>query len=111
MKKLILVGMAMLMATSANATEDFCAVVLQSPGGFLALREGPGTQFKMLAKLHRGDYLETHTGPCDEVNGHTICNRNWTHVEEVYSEGKPLNLKGWVLTRYTQGFLCPEQRG
>jgi hypothetical protein len=44
-------------ATSAHATQDFCAVVRKTPDGFLALREGPGTWFPMKARLHQGDLL------------------------------------------------------
>jgi hypothetical protein len=39
------------LSTEAQATEDFCAVVLKTPDGFVALREGPGTQFDVNAKL------------------------------------------------------------
>jgi hypothetical protein len=53
MKKLSAVLVAWL-ATSAQATEDFCAVVLKTPDGFLALREGPGTRFGVKANLRRG---------------------------------------------------------
>jgi hypothetical protein len=36
-------GIAMLLATgAAHATEDYCAVVIKTSDGFLALREGPG---------------------------------------------------------------------
>src|SRR6516162_8515790 len=37
------------LATSAHATEDFCVIVQKTPDGFLALREGPGTRFRMKA--------------------------------------------------------------
>jgi hypothetical protein len=54
---IVLTICATALATSARATEDFCAVVLKTPDGFLALREGPGTRFRMQARLHRGDVL------------------------------------------------------
>jgi hypothetical protein len=38
-------------STASQATEDFCAVVLKTPDGFLALREKPETRSKMIAKL------------------------------------------------------------
>jgi hypothetical protein len=47
MKYATLLGLAILLAsiTAAPATTDGCALVLNTPDGFLALREGPGTQF------------------------------------------------------------------
>jgi hypothetical protein len=46
-------GLAIVLAsiTAARATTDSCAVVLNTPDGFLALREGPGTQFRIKDKL------------------------------------------------------------
>jgi hypothetical protein len=46
----------------AHATEDFCITVTKTPDGFLALREGPATQFKMIAKLKPGFPLDADTG-------------------------------------------------
>ena len=54
----------MALATSAEATEDFCAVVLKTPDGFLALRQGPGTRFPVKLKLHQGDVLSADTRRC-----------------------------------------------
>jgi hypothetical protein len=39
-RALILATCAAALATGAHATEGFCAVVLKTPDGFLALREG-----------------------------------------------------------------------
>ena len=62
MMKTLLTAVALLaFATTAHATEDFCAVVLKTPDGFLALREGPGTQHKMITKLEQGDFLLADT--------------------------------------------------
>jgi hypothetical protein len=52
------------LSTEAQATEDFCAVVLKTPDGFLALREGPGTQFGVKARLVQGDVLFADTRTC-----------------------------------------------
>jgi hypothetical protein len=41
-------GLAIVLAsiTAGRAATDICAMVLNTPDGFLALREGPGTQFR-----------------------------------------------------------------
>ena len=54
-----LLGLAILMAsiTAARATTENCAVVLNTPDGFLALREGPGTHFEIKDKLRPGQIM------------------------------------------------------
>ena len=101
------------LATSAHATEDFCAVVLKTPDGFLALREGPGTRFKVKEKLLQGDVLFADTRSC-VIDHPGICDekREWTYVYSVprldgdLKEAKHFT-EGWVGSRFTQGFLCP----
>jgi hypothetical protein len=46
--KHVMLGLAIVLAsiTAARATTESCAVVLNTPDGFLALREGPGLNFK-----------------------------------------------------------------
>jgi hypothetical protein len=100
------------LATSAQATEDFCAVVLKTPDGFLALREWPGTRFAVKAKLHRGDVLYADTAQCSP----SACNdtKNWTHVLSVpridgrLEEAKQFT-QGWVARKFIQEFICPEE--
>jgi hypothetical protein len=55
----ILFGLAIVMASiaAAHATTDICAVVLNTPDGFLALREGPGAQFRIKDKLRPSETL------------------------------------------------------
>ena len=60
MKKVLLAGVAalsLLMAGTAHAAYDECAVVLKTPDGLLALREKPTVRSKLILKLHRGDVL------------------------------------------------------
>lgn len=119
MKKIPLAGIAglMVVSTAAHSTEDFCAVVLKTPDGFLALREQPGTQSKMIAKLHEGDFLYAGTEQCSQ----SVCDtedRKWTHINGVPRIDGPHDPKktynnythGWVSSKFIQSFLCPEQQ-
>jgi hypothetical protein len=110
----ILTGVAALfLATgTAHATEDFCAVVLKNRDGWLALREGPGTRFKIIAKLLEGDYLLADTG----AGG--LLSKKWTHIVGVpRMDGATTSEKthedytrGWVHRKYIQEFACPEDQ-
>ena len=53
----LVASIAALAATSAHATIDTCLMVRNTPDGFLALREGPGTQCKVKARLKPGELL------------------------------------------------------
>ncbi len=55
MKKALLTGVAVLLLSgAAHATEDYCVETIKTRDGFVALREGPGTQYRMMAKLKPG---------------------------------------------------------
>jgi hypothetical protein len=51
LRGLFLAACTVTVATSVHATEDFCALVLKTPDGFLALHKGPGTRFDVKARL------------------------------------------------------------
>jgi hypothetical protein len=88
-----------LTAAAAHATEDFCITVTKTPDGFLALREGPGTQYKMLAKLMPGFPLDADTG-----GGHYYDTKyKWIRV--WYAARK----HGYVYGKYTEPRDCPEE--
>jgi hypothetical protein len=109
LKALLLAGCVAAAVTSAHATEDFCAVVLKTPDGFLALRDGPGTRFNLRAKLKQGDVLLADTRSC-VIDHPDTCDekREWTYVYSVRHEGKEVKVQGWVTRRFTQDFVCPE---
>jgi hypothetical protein len=65
-------GYNILATGTAHTTEDFCAVVLKNRDGWLALRKGPGTRFKIITKLLEGDYLLADTGEVTIKNGHIL---------------------------------------
>ena len=89
MKYATLLGLAIVLTsiTAARATTDGCAVVLNTPDGFLALREGPGTQFRIKDKLRPRQIVSIPTEDCN-----VICNK-WIKV---------LGTSGWVRGKYIQ---------
>jgi hypothetical protein len=91
----LLTGIAALfLATgAAHATADFCIVVTESPDGFVALREGPGTQFKIIAKLKPGFPLDADTAGQPS---------KWTRVWIAARRS------AWIYTKYTRQIDCPE---
>jgi hypothetical protein len=82
MRKLFLFAFLLVLAScqqplrSANATVDECAVVLNTPDGFLALREGPGVHFRLIEKLKPGTQVDIPVeGNCYTLrNGNVVCN-------------------------------------
>jgi uncharacterized protein YraI len=89
MKKLLSgAAVVLLMSASAQAANDpYDVVVLKTSDGFLALRDGPGTQYSMLSKLHQGDVLIADA----KFNG-------WTHIRETPKTG----MTGWVSSKFVQ---------
>jgi hypothetical protein len=95
----------------ANAIADGCAVVLKTPDGFLNLRQGPATNFRIIAKLYQGDVL--HTASCEIAGGEVICDGTdkWTHVTSVPrldGDSTKSRTFGWVSNKYVQWFHCPD---
>jgi hypothetical protein len=66
------------------------------PMGFVVLREGPGTRFKMIAKLKPGFPLDADTG------GGLLAGSKWTRVWIAARRS------AWVYSKYTQPRDCPE---
>jgi hypothetical protein len=98
MRAVLLAGIAALVlcaASPSQATEDFCIEVGKTRDGFLALREGPGTQFKMLAKLKPGFPLDADTWGMAS---------KWTRV--WIATGR----HAFVYSKYTKQRECPEDR-
>jgi hypothetical protein len=89
------------------ATEIGCAVVLKTPDGFVNLREGPGTQYKVIAKLYPGDFIYVGTELCD-AGRCTDERHSWGHVVEI-PRLKNLGANiGWVNSSFIQLADCPE---
>jgi uncharacterized protein YraI len=89
MKKLLLAGVvALLVSASAHAANDpYDVVVLKTSDGFLALRDGPGTQYPMLSQLHQEQVLVADA----QYKG-------WTHIRET----PKTEMTGWVFSKYVQ---------
>ena len=87
--------------TAARATTDVvCAVVLNTPDGFLAVRERPGTQFRMTDKLRPGQAVNISSEDCDwHSNGKVTCNK-WIMV----SGGDRTPASGWVRSKYLRPY-------
>jgi hypothetical protein len=88
---------------AARATTDVvCGVVLNTPDGFLAVRERPGTQTRMTAKLRPGQSVNISSEDCVwQSNGNVTCNK-WIMVSG--SDGTPAS--GWVRSKYLQPSDC-----
>ena len=78
--------MLFLATGAAHATADFCIEVTKTPDGFVALRQGPGTQFKILAKLKPGF-------PLDALADYET---KWTRVQIVVGK------EAYVYTKYVK---------
>ena len=89
------------MASPAHATKDFCAVVLKSHDGFVALRARPTTHSVINVKLRRGDFLYADT--LGDYQQH----KRWTHITSVGHETAGKFRHGWISSRYVQSFVCP----
>jgi hypothetical protein len=95
----ILFGLAILLASvaAASATTESCAVVLNTPDGFLALRDGPGTRFRMKGKLRPGVVLLITTENCSWEQPNIKCQR-WMRVvadsDALEIEGTPWHHTG-----------------
>jgi hypothetical protein len=123
MHKTLLAGVAALfLATGTAQTAEFCGVVLKTSDGFLALREGPGIQSKMIAKLFEGNTLYTKDDATvfgDEAPYQCLkpvreygisdnkrqCQNLWVRVstdEQTHSK------IGWVNRKYIRQFPCKD---
>ena len=94
MKLLIALATTVALVGPAAATEDFCVETVKTRDGFVALREGPGTQYKVLAKLKPGFPLDA-----DTWGGATKWTRVW------FATGK----HGFIYSKYTQPRKCAEE--
>jgi SH3 domain-containing protein len=72
--------------------ETSCVSVLPTPDGYLNLREGPGMEFKVKAKLTIGEYLKI-----DASSG------EWIHtINAVERQSAAGIVSGWVYSKYVK---------
>jgi len=98
-------------ALDTSATQTYCAVVRPTPDGFVALRAGPGADYRMVERLRPFDFLLIDTGACRG----RFCDesRRWVFVEGVPRLERPRGpehmTQGWVRARYIKDIACPTQ--
>jgi len=103
MKYVVLAAaVAVVMATgTAHAAADGCAVVLQTPDGFLNLRAEPKMGSRIIARLKPGNWFVDDDRPGGDRN-------TWDHVVSVprLERGPKLSIKGWVARRFIVPVDC-----
>jgi hypothetical protein len=88
----------------AHAAYDECAVVLKTPDSFLALRDKPTTQSKLILKLKRGDVLQVDKSVKKGSPKWTWVSKQ---IDGIIEETLPFK-SGFVSSRYIQRFQCPD---
>ena len=104
MNATLLLSLAIVLAsiTAASATTASCAVVLNTPDGFLALREGPGTDFRIKDKLSPSQTVDITTEDCRwHANDNVTCSK-WIEL---------FRPRGWVRSKYIQPLRTPDGGG
>jgi hypothetical protein len=85
--KLLLATAALMLATPASATTDYCAVVKKTPDGFLALRAQPTVKSYLWTKLRPGTLLvidDTSEDQCEENGRIRVCPTDgWSFVHTI----------------------------
>ena len=112
MKKLLLTGIAALSVLYASAAYPLadgpgCAMVRQTPDGFLNLRKDFSMSGKIIAKLRPGDRLYVSI---TELGIMTL--GDWVEVDGVWrldsnDISKPWH-SGWVARRFIRQIKCPK---
>jgi hypothetical protein len=100
--------------STANAVEDGCAIVRNTPDGFLNLREFPLGNARVVTRLKPGDLLSINSGSCQKKGSIEVCREdgNWTSVDDAMRGRKLVWGKksasetGWVATRFLRFLDC-----
>jgi hypothetical protein len=72
---------------TGDTHDNMCVEVQPTPDGYLNLRQGPGMNFKVKAKLLSGQRILVDVQTAE-----------WTHVRRICDEKE--DLEGWVYTKY-----------
>src|SRR5262249_13862606 len=80
MRKVAIILLLLATTAAAQATEDWCAEVQKTPDGFLALRQAPTRDSKMLAKIKPHTQLAVDTATCWTEGSRSIYNTDWVRV-------------------------------
>lgn len=101
---IVLIGMAPALAQSVAppppdpSYESGCRVQGLNPkgDGFLAIRTGPGTQYRKIGELYNGNYAYMSRP----------CRGKWCYADSISRDGRRnLPVKGWIHTGWC--FLYP----
>ena len=105
MKTTLILGLAIVLVsiTAARATTPSCAVVLNTPDGFLALREGPGTQFRIKDKLRPSQIVGITTEDCIWHRPGNVTCKKWVKVKAFLADDETPT-PGWVRSKYIQPY-------
>jgi hypothetical protein len=102
------------LTTSAHATVDGlgCAIVTNTPDGFLNLRKAPTTNGAIVTKLRPGDFL--YVDICQKNESFEVCGENgWAKVDGVYRlDGNNFSKQwrfhaGWTSIRFLRELKRP----
>jgi hypothetical protein len=88
----------------ATADGPACAVIKNTPDGFLNLRDKSSMNGKVIAKLEPGLYIVAWGSErgIDTKNG-------WVEVEGAWrSRDNAKKMSGWVARRFLHTFRCPD---
>lgn len=77
------------------AASLFCPI-LESPDGFVALRQGPGAQFPVIARMKADDDVQA----TDERKGAWIKIRHWWGMDRLDEAKRGDYRDGWMHRRY-----------
>ena len=92
------------------ATETFCAVTERTADGFVNLREGPNSEYKVVGKVLPADLLWVGSEQCRSDFGQSVCDPTgkWVFVERVFSLTSKSTLKGWINNRFVRQIACSD---
>jgi hypothetical protein len=89
-----------------GATPLGCAVPIKSSDGYVNIRQGPGAEYSIVARVVSHDLLVTSSGTCADP---CLCDKSskWVFVDSVSSK-EDFNLisPGWINARHLRSVPC-----
>jgi hypothetical protein len=82
-----------------------CANVIETPDGFLAVREGPAASYRVVGNLRPNDFIDV--AACTKAS----CGSNpWRQISYTSSgRDREQSLQGWVNARYLHQTACLDE--
>jgi hypothetical protein len=91
-----IVLLAATLAVSKPAAASLFCPILKSPDGFVALRQGPGAHFPIVARMKEDDDVQA----TDERKGAWIKIRHWWGMDRLDEKKRGNFRDGWMHGRY-----------